>query len=135
VVLATWPTPLESAPRLSVRLGLEPDDLWIKRDDLTGLGGGGNKIRKLEYTCAAALAQDATALVTSGAAQSKHARLTAAAARRLGLRAVLVLEDDGPDSTTGNLSLDGLFGALIVWAGDVGAAARWLDRMQMRPSR
>src|SRR5690349_7939123 len=53
--LASWPTPLEPAPRLAGALGLEPNDLWIKRDDLTGLGGGGNKIRKLERTVGAAI--------------------------------------------------------------------------------
>ena len=91
VRLGTWPTPLEPAPRLAAALGLRPEDLWIKRDDLTGLGGGGNKVRKLEYTCAAALTNGARTLVTIGAAQSNHARLTAAAGARLGLDVVLVL--------------------------------------------
>jgi L-cysteate sulfo-lyase len=118
VLLASWPTPLEAAPRLAERLGLRPDDLWIKRDDLIGLGGGGNKVRKLEFTCAAASAQGATVLVTTGAAQSNHARLTAAAAARLGLGAVLVLAGEPPTSGTGNLALDHLFGARLVWAGD-----------------
>ena len=98
VRLGTWPTPLEPAPRLAVHLGLRADDLWIKRDDLIGLGGGGNKVRKLEYTCGAAVAEGATTLVTSGAAQSNHARLTAAAACRLGLDAVLVLAGEPPAS-------------------------------------
>jgi D-cysteine desulfhydrase len=53
---ASWPTPIEPAPRLAAALGLEPGDLWIKRDDLSGLGGGGNKVRKLEWLCGAALA-------------------------------------------------------------------------------
>jgi 1-aminocyclopropane-1-carboxylate deaminase/D-cysteine desulfhydrase-like pyridoxal-dependent ACC family enzyme len=82
VRLGTWPTPLEPMPRLARALGLGDDDLWIKRDDLTGLGGGGNKVRKLEWTCGAALADGATVLVTTGAPQSNHARLTAAAAAR-----------------------------------------------------
>lgn len=85
VILGSWATPLEPAPRLAVAIGLRSEDLSIKRDDLTGLGGGGNKVRKLEYTCAAALASGAKALVTIGAAQSNHARLTAAAGARLGL--------------------------------------------------
>jgi L-cysteate sulfo-lyase len=115
--LGTWPTPLEPAPRLATAVGLRPDDLWIKRDDLTGLGGGGNKVRKLQYTCAAALARKATTLVTTGAPQSNHARLTAAAGARLGLDVVLVLAG-GPDSPmTGNLVLDRLLGATIRWAG------------------
>jgi D-cysteine desulfhydrase len=116
--LGTWPTPLEPAPRLARALGLGPDDLWVKRDDLTGLGGGGNKIRKLEWTCGAALTEGATTLVTTGAPQSNHARLTAAAGARLGLRVVLVLAGKPGSSASGNLALDGLFGATIVWAGD-----------------
>lgn len=79
IALSTWPTPLERAPRLAAALGLGEDDLWIKRDDLIGLGGGGNKVRKLEWTVGAALAAGADTLVTTGAAQSNHARLTAAA--------------------------------------------------------
>jgi L-cysteate sulfo-lyase len=118
-VLATWPTPLEPAPRLAAALGLDEDDLWIKRDDLTALAGGGNKIRKLEYTCGAALAQGATTLVTVGVAQSNHARLTAAAAARLGLDVVLILAGREPADYTGNLALNGLLGARMVWAGDV----------------
>ncbi|RQX17161.1 D-cysteine desulfhydrase [Micromonospora ureilytica] len=116
VPLGTWPTPLEAAPRLAARLGLA--ELWFKRDDLNGLGGGGNKIRKLQYTCAQAIADGATTLITSGAPQSNHARLTAAAAARLGLSCVLVLAGPPPESRRGNLLLDGLAGAEIVWAGD-----------------
>jgi len=105
-------------PRLARALGLGENDLWIKRDDLTGLGGGGNKVRKLEWTCGAALAGGATVLVTSGAPQSNHARLTAAAAARLGLDVVLVLAGSPGSSGSGNLALDGLFGATVLWAGD-----------------
>jgi D-cysteine desulfhydrase len=121
VQLITGPTPLEPAPRLSAAIGLGPDDLWIKRDDLIGLGGGGNKVRKLQWTCAQALAAGADTLITSGAAQSNHARLTAAAGARLGLHVVLVLAGDPPDAgqLTGNLALDTLFGASIVWSADV----------------
>ncbi|MFF2521342.1 pyridoxal-phosphate dependent enzyme [Streptomyces liangshanensis] len=122
VRLGTWPTPLEPAPRLARLIGLEPDDLWIKRDDLTGLAGGGNKVRKLERTAGAALRQGARTLVTSGAPQSNHARLTAAAAARLGLDAVLVLKGSPPGAVSGNIALDGLLGARIVWAGDVDQA-------------
>jgi D-cysteine desulfhydrase len=120
VALSTWPTPLEPMPRLAAALGLGEDDLWIKRDDLIGLGGGGNKVRKLEWTVGAALAEGADTLVTTGAAQSNHARLTAAAGARVGLDVVLVFPGT-PDSATngsGNLVLDGLFGARIFWAGD-----------------
>ena len=122
LTLATWPTPLEAAPRLAAALGLGPEDLWVKRDDLVGLGGGGNKVRKLEATLAVALAQGATAVVTSGAAQSNHARLTAAAGARLGLDVTLVLAGDPPTSSTGNLLLDELLGARLVWAGPTSLA-------------
>src|ERR1700722_6143644 len=82
ISLGTFPTPLEPAPRLAAAVGLRDDRLWLKRDDLTGLGGGGNKVRKLERTLAAALRNGADCLVTTGAAQSNHARLTAPAGAR-----------------------------------------------------
>jgi L-cysteate sulfo-lyase len=115
VPLGSWPTPLEPAPRLSAAIGLRPDDLLLKRDDLIGLGGGGNKVRKLEWSCAQALRDGATVLVTSGAAQSNHARLTAAAGARLGLPVVLVLNGSGAAPARGNVILDQLFGATLVW--------------------
>ena len=121
--LFSRPTPVEPAPRLAAALGLAPDRLLIKRDDLIGLGGGGNKVRKLEITIAAALASGADTVVTSGAPQSNHARLTAAAAARAGLRSVLVLEGEAPPRRLGNLLLDELFGAEVVFAGERGAAA------------
>ncbi|MFI1158920.1 D-cysteine desulfhydrase family protein [Streptomyces sioyaensis] len=136
--LATWPTPLEPAPRLARALGLGAEDLWIKREDLTGLGGGGNKVRKLEWICGAALAEGATTLVTTGAAQSNHARLTAAAGARLGLDVVLVLAGSATSSSSGNLVLDGLFGATVVWAGKVrgaelaAAAERVAEQLRQR---
>ncbi len=89
--------------------------VWVKRDDLTGLGLGGNKVRKLEYLLGDAIGKAADTVVTTGALQSNHARLTAAACRRLGLEVVLVL--GGPESPApaqGNLLLDRLFGAEIV---------------------
>jgi L-cysteate sulfo-lyase len=113
----TAATPLEPAPRLAAAIGLAPGDLFIKRDDLIGLGGGGNKVRKLQYSCAEALAASATVLITTGAPQSNHARLTAAAGARLGMRVILVLEGEAPSTPVGNLILDGLLGAEIVWAG------------------
>src|SRR5579859_4404293 len=117
VVLGSWPTPLEPAPRLAAAVGLAADALWVKRDDLCGLGGGGNKVRKLQYTCAQALAAGATTVITSGAPQSNHARLTAAAAASLGLRSVLVLQGEEPEVPAGNLVLDVLAGARLVWTG------------------
>ncbi|HEY0815041.1 MAG TPA: pyridoxal-phosphate dependent enzyme [Pseudonocardia sp.] len=119
IALGTWPTPVERAPRLARALGLHSDDLLIKRDDLTGLGGGGNKIRKLEWTIGQALAQGADTIVTTGAPQSNHARLTAAAAAKAGLAAVLVFPGQPGEPAAGNLVLDALFGARIVWAGQV----------------
>ena len=118
-VLGTWPTPLEAAPRMAQALGLGRNDLWIKRDDLTGLGGGGNKVRKLEWICGAAVARGADTLVTCGARQSNHARLTAAAGARLGLDVVLVLAGTKGGPRTGNIALDGLLGATVTWAGDI----------------
>src|SRR5690554_5876086 len=89
VRLAHLPTPLEPAPRLSEALGV---DLWVKRDDATGLAGGGNKTRKLEFLLGDALAQDADTLVTQGAVQSNHVRQTAAAAASHGLACEIILE-------------------------------------------
>ena len=118
VSLATWPTPMEPMPRLARALGLNPEELWIKRDDLTGLAGGGGKIRKLEWTVAAALAEGADILVTTGAPQSNHARLTAAAGARLHL----VLAGEPPNVLAGNLLLGALLGARVHWAGDADLA-------------
>jgi D-cysteine desulfhydrase family pyridoxal phosphate-dependent enzyme len=108
VALATLPTPLEFGGELpSGAL------LWVKRDDLTGLGAGGNKARKLEYLCGEALERDADCLVTVGAAQSNHCRMTAAAGARLGLEVHLVLSGDKPPRLTGNQLLADLFGAKL----------------------
>lgn len=123
VDLGVWRTPVEPAPRLAERIGLRPGDLWVKRDDWLGLGGGGNKLRKLEFLCARALRDGATVLVTGGAAQSNYCRLTAASARRLGLGVVLVLDGDGDTDSTGNLALEGLFQADVRWAGEVSESA------------
>jgi D-cysteine desulfhydrase family pyridoxal phosphate-dependent enzyme len=101
--------------RLSGALG--GPRIFIKRDDLTGLAEGGNKTRKLEYLLPEAKAQDADTLVTLGARQSNHCRQTAAAAARCGLRCILVLRGDPPAGTTGNLLLDRLLGAEVVWSG------------------
>jgi D-cysteine desulfhydrase family pyridoxal phosphate-dependent enzyme len=90
-------------------------DLWIKRDDQTGLAFGGNKTRKLEFLLAAAQAQGARTLVTAGAVQSNHCRQTAAAAARFGFGCILVLAGSPPGAATGNLLLDRLFGAEIIW--------------------
>lgn len=110
--LATLPTPLERGPELpgGVRL-------WMKRDDLTGLGMGGNKARKLEFLCGAAVAEGARSLVTVGAAQSNHCRMTAAAGAVLGLEVHLVLSGERPVTATGNQLLSTLFGAQLHFTG------------------
>ncbi len=115
VPLATLPTPLDAAPRLSAELGV---DVLLKRDDLTGLGLGGNKVRKLEFLLGAAIEDGAGTVVTFGALQSNHARQTAAACARLGLRCELVLtrtvDRHGPAfEAGGNVQLDRLFGATV----------------------
>ena len=111
--LATLPTPLQRARNLESALGPRCPRIYLKRDDLTGLAFGGNKARKLEYLLADALANDATTLVTEGAAQSNHARITAAAARIAGLRSVLVLDARHGSEVAGNLLLDHLLGAEV----------------------
>jgi D-cysteine desulfhydrase family pyridoxal phosphate-dependent enzyme len=114
VHLASLPTPVEELPRLSEHLQRR---IWIKRDDLTGLALGGNKTRKLEFLCADALQSGADMLITTGAPQSNHCRQTAAAAAKLGLGCVLVLAGEAQPATSGNLLLDSLVGAELVWTG------------------
>lgn len=116
--IAHLPTPVEDLPRLSSHLG--GPRIYIKRDDQTGLAFGGNKTRKLEYIIAEAQGTGARTLITTGAVQSNHCRQTAAAAARLGFDCILVLTSRGNQTTTppvsGNLLLDYLLGADIVWA-------------------
>jgi L-cysteate sulfo-lyase len=113
--LGFFPTPIHSLPHLSIRLG--GPTLWVKRDDQTGLATGGNKTRKLEFLVADALQQRADTLITVGAPQSNHARQTAAAAAKAGLKSALVLRGTAPADRTGNILVDDLVGAEIVWAG------------------
>lgn len=116
VSLAQLPTPLHDAVRLRGALGgpTRCPRILLKRDDLTALGLGGNKARKLEYLVADALAQGATTLITTGAVQSNHARMTAAAACVAGLRCVLVLTSTTSEpALAGNLLLDRLYGAKV----------------------
>ncbi|ALS98290.1 D-cysteine desulfhydrase family protein [Lacimicrobium alkaliphilum] len=114
--LGILPTPVEPMLRLSEHL--KGPQLWIKRDDLTGLALGGNKTRKLEYILAEATEQKADCIITAGAIQSNHCRQTAAAAARLGLECHLVLGGEEPAQVNGNLLLDKLFNARIHWAGE-----------------
>jgi D-cysteine desulfhydrase len=112
------PTPIQRLERLESVLGLNGRTrLWVKRDDL-GLGGGGNKLRKLEYLLGAALAEGCDTFVTTGGIQSNHARLSAAASARAGLACELVLarmvpRDDEEYRRSGNVLLDGIFGARL----------------------
>jgi len=115
VVISHQPTPIEAMPRLSEKLGV---NVFIKRDDCTGLAGGGNKTRKLEYLIGEAKSKGADTLITVGGIQSNHARQTAAAAAKFGFDCELVLEDV-PGTVkqdyyaNGNILLDKLFGAKI----------------------
>ena len=119
--IAQLPTSLEPLPRLAAALG--GPSLFIKRDDQTGLAMGGNKTRKLELLVAEAQANGARMLVTAGAIQSNHCRQTVAAAARYGFECTLVLYPPTPadaipvegEPATGNLLLDKLLGAQIVW--------------------
>lgn len=112
VSLTQLPTPLDEAPRLAARLGLRK--LLIKRDDCTTLGMGGNKVRKLEFLMADALAKGADVVMTDGGPQSNHARLTAAACRKLGIeRCILFLGGPSFERFDGNLLLDVVLGAEI----------------------
>jgi L-cysteate sulfo-lyase len=116
ITLGHLPTPLEKLEGLTKALG--GPEIWIKRDDCTGLSTGGNKTRKLEFLMAEALAEGADTVVTQGATQSNHARQTAAAAAKLGLKCHLLLEDrtgktDTDYNDNGNVLLDLLHGATI----------------------
>lgn len=126
IALGHEPTPIEFLGRLTEHLG--GAEIWIKRDDCTGLAFGGNKVRKLEYLLAEACAQGHDTVITVGGVQSNHARQTAAAAARLGLRCELVLPRlvagrDEIYESNGNLLLDRLLGARVHLVADSRAAA------------
>jgi L-cysteate sulfo-lyase len=123
VKLVNLPTPLEKLPRLTK--SLNGPHLWVKREDCTGLAFGGNKERKAEFSLGDALSKKADVVITTGPVQSNHARATAAAARKLGLKVVLVITGEKPSSYDGNLLLNSLFGAEIRFL--EGTAAK-LDR-------
>lgn len=115
IKLASLPTPMQPLRRMGEKLGVE---LYIKRDDLTGAALSGNKIRKLEFVLADALGQKADTVITCGGAQSNHCRATAIAAARLGLNCRLLLrtaDPANPPPTEGNILLDRMAGAQIVW--------------------
>ncbi|NKQ36143.1 MAG: D-cysteine desulfhydrase family protein [Chloroflexi bacterium] len=135
--IAHLPTPLERMERLSKHLN--GPDLYIKRDDQTGLATGGNKTRKLEFLVADALAQGCDHLITTGAPQSNHCRQTAAAAARAGLSCTLILRGSKPAQETGNFLLDELLGAHVYWTEDreraevIAEAAAELQAMGRKP--
>ncbi len=110
VSLAALPTPVYPLRNVSKELS---QSIWIKRDDYTGVEMSGNKVRKLEFSIAEAIRQGADVLITAGGIQSNHARATAAAAARLGLKSHLVLEISKAPKTEGNYLLDQMFGAKI----------------------
>ena len=107
VSLGIFPTPVQRLENISSILGA---DIYVKRDDMTGLGLGGNKVRKLEYLLADAKDQGAQVVFTTGGAQSNHAMLTAAAARRMGMTPILILKKRGVTARQGNQLLEHLMG-------------------------
>ena len=117
IKIAHLPTPVEHLPRLSAELG--GPRIIVKRDDLTGLALGGNKTRKLDYLLAEAQANGARTIITAGAVQSNHCRQTAAACARLNFDCIVVLTGEKPSVATGNLLLDKLFNAEIIWSSSV----------------
>jgi D-cysteine desulfhydrase family pyridoxal phosphate-dependent enzyme len=131
VRLAHLPTPIEPLPNLSRFLG--GPDLFIKRDDQTGLATGGNKARKLEFLLGQALQLGADSVITAGAVQSNHARQTAAGAARCGLDCHLVLrapEGGPPRELTGNVLLDHVLGATIHWTTERAPYANTLSQVE-----
>jgi 1-aminocyclopropane-1-carboxylate deaminase/D-cysteine desulfhydrase-like pyridoxal-dependent ACC family enzyme len=126
--LALLPTPLEPAPRLGARLGVQ---LSVKREEQSGLGLGGNKARQVEVLLADALERGAEVVLTTAGAQSNFCRTFAAGAARLGLRCILLLRGDGRTAAEGNLLLDLLFGAEVHWiATEVPYDPAVLDRLE-----
>ncbi|MBQ7488684.1 MAG: D-cysteine desulfhydrase family protein [Clostridia bacterium] len=110
--LGIFPTPVQRLDNISKLLGCE---IYIKRDDLTGVGLGGNKVRKLEYLLADAKQQGAEVVFTTGGAQSNHAMLTAACAAKLGMKAILILKKRGVTECLGNQLLEHLMGTEVIF--------------------
>jgi 1-aminocyclopropane-1-carboxylate deaminase/D-cysteine desulfhydrase-like pyridoxal-dependent ACC family enzyme len=125
------PTLIEPMPRLLRSLGGGPR-LFIKRDDAIPFGFGGNKVRKLALVAARAVADGADTLITAGGVQSNHARATAAAAARLGMRAVLVANGAAPDRPSANALLDQLLGAEVVYVPSRDARAPMMQQVAER---
>jgi D-cysteine desulfhydrase family pyridoxal phosphate-dependent enzyme len=128
IKIASLPTPLDEAKRLADKIGLSK--LFIKRDDFTGLAGGGNKARKLEYDFAEIINGGYDVIITAGGIQSNHARMTAAAARKLGLDIKLILGGPDFEIAKGNLLLDVMFNAEIRYLVDDDANVSLENEMQ-----
>ncbi|MET9631091.1 D-cysteine desulfhydrase family protein [Lentzea sp. NPDC006480] len=132
VALGSWPTPLDDAPRLATALGSPP--VLLKRDDVNGLGAGGNKLRKLEFLLGQAIEDGADTIITFGALQTNHGRQTAAACAKLGLRCELVLTAKVPMTgdayeKSGNVVLDHMFGAHVHICADAEETVRTYERI------
>ena len=110
------PTPLEKLANVSEDIGV---NVYCKRDDLTNLATGGNKLRKLEYFLKDAIDQGSTMLITEGGAQTNHGRLTAAVAAKYGLKCAIVTEDAYPGEISANLLLDGMLGCPVYFVKDM----------------
>jgi len=128
--LGEYPTPLEPMTNLTKKYG--KGKLYIKRDDIAGPAFGGNKTRKLEYIMKEALDEGYTAMLTVGGPQTNHGKTTVAAAVKLGLKPILVLGGPAPKYLSGNLTLDAMMGADIVFAGDdmPGAVKATIERYE-----
>lgn len=122
------PTPLQEMVRLKEYLGCKPR-LFVKRDDLTGIGLGGNKVRKLDFLLADAKERGADTLITCGGLQSNHCRQTAAMASSQGLTCHLILQGEEPPLYQGNILLDHLFGAIPHFIGDEGDMEKEMERI------
>jgi D-cysteine desulfhydrase family pyridoxal phosphate-dependent enzyme len=132
VALGNWPTPLEDAPRLANALGSPP--VLIKRDDVNGLGAGGNKLRKLEFLLGQAIEDGADTIITFGALQTNHGRQTAAACAKLGLKCELILTAKVPMKgdayeKSGNVVLNHMFGAEVHICADADETVQAYERV------
>src|SRR5436853_2506541 len=114
LLLAPLPSPVEPMAGLSAMLGGGPK-LFVKRDDTIGFAFGGNKVRKLALLGARAQVDGCDTLITAGGLQSNHARVTAATAIKVGMRAVLIVNGERPEHATANALIDRLLGAEVVY--------------------
>ena len=132
VYLANLPTPLEELKRLRQAIG--GPRILMKRDDLNGLGTGGNKLRKLEFLLGDALAKGCDTIITSGTVQTNHGRLTAAACAKLGLECILVLTEPDNGVYEGNRILQKMFGAKQIFADNINLKVppECLDKEKLR---